>query len=59
VHQSYDGERNGVRLMATPSTCAQFRPRSDDFAIDEQPPAYRSIQLLPQGRIETEITWVF
>jgi Icc protein len=59
VHQTYDGERNGVRLMATPSTCAQFRPRSDDFAIDERPPAYRSIQLLPQGRIETEITWVF
>ncbi len=59
VHQAYDGARNGVQLMATPSTCAQFRPRSDDFAIDERPPAYRSIRLLPQGRIETETTWVF
>jgi Icc protein len=59
VHQADDGERNGVRLMATPSTCAQFRPRSDDFAIDERPPAYRRIQLLAQGRIETEISWVY
>jgi Icc protein len=58
VHQAYDAERNGVRLMATPSTCAQFRPGSDDFAIDERPPAYRSLRLLPQGRIETEVAWV-
>ena len=59
VHQAYDGERNGVRLMATPSTCAQFLPGSDDFAIDERPPAYRPIRLLPQGRIETEVAWAF
>ncbi|HEV3286918.1 MAG TPA: phosphodiesterase, partial [Steroidobacteraceae bacterium] len=26
VHQAYDGLRKGVRLLATPSTCAQFLP---------------------------------
>ena len=31
VHQAYDGLRKGVRLLATPSTCAQFLPHSDEF----------------------------
>ncbi|MEJ1960118.1 MAG: TraB/GumN family protein [Gammaproteobacteria bacterium] len=38
VHQAYDALRKGVRLIATPSTCAQFLPRSDDFAVDSRPP---------------------
>ncbi len=33
VHQSYEGLRKGVRLLATPSTCAQFLPHADDFAV--------------------------
>ena len=31
VHQNYEAERNGVRLIGTPSTCAQFLPNSDRF----------------------------
>ena len=31
VHQCFDDRRRGVRLLATPSTCAQFLPLSDQF----------------------------
>ncbi|HYQ72745.1 MAG TPA: 3',5'-cyclic-AMP phosphodiesterase [Gammaproteobacteria bacterium] len=55
VHQQYDGMRNDVRLMSTPSTCIQFLPRSKDFALDPAPPGYRWLDLHPDGRIETAI----
>jgi Icc protein len=58
VHQSFDGRRRGVRLLATPSTCAQFLPLSDEFAIDARPPGYRRLTLHPDGTLETDVIWV-
>lgn len=58
VHQPFDALRKGVRLLATPSTCAQFLPRSDQFAVDELPPAYRTFELRPDGTLLTEIVWI-
>ncbi|HEY0342648.1 MAG TPA: metallophosphoesterase, partial [Steroidobacteraceae bacterium] len=58
VHQSFEGLRKGVRLLATPSTCAQFLPHAADFAIDRQPPAYRTLELRPDGSLITEVVWV-
>jgi len=58
VHQSLDLFANGIRYMATPSTCAQFTPRSDDFAVDDKPPGYRVFELMPDGAIATEVLWV-
>jgi Icc protein len=58
VHQASDHDRNGVRFMSTPSTCAQFLPRSEFFALDDRPPGLRWLQLFPDGRIETEVAWV-
>jgi len=58
VHQASDRDRNGVRLMSTPSTCAQFRPGSDDFALDTLPPGYRWLDLHADGSIDTSIVWV-
>jgi Icc protein len=58
VHQSFDGRRHGVRLLGTPSTCAQFLPLSDHFAVDARPPAYRHLLLRPDGTVETEVVWV-
>ena len=55
VHQEYEGTRNGVRLMATPSTCFQFKPRSEDFALDAVAPGYRWLDLYPDGRIESGV----
>jgi Icc protein len=58
VHQSYDALRGDVRLLATPSTCAQFRPGAAEFALDTLPPAYRTLQLRPDGTLATEVVWV-
>jgi Icc protein len=58
VHQASDRERNGVRFLSTPSTCAQFLPGSTFFALDERPPGLRWLELHPDGRIDTEVAWV-
>ena len=58
VHQAFDGTRGAVRLFATPSTGAQFLPKSDRYAVDSTPPAYRSFELNADGRIESQVHWV-
>jgi len=58
VHQAFDALRNGVRLLATPSTCAQFMPRADQFTLDPRPPAYRTFELRPDGTLLTEVVWI-
>ena len=58
VHQDFTGMRGPVQLFATPSTGAQFLPNSDQFAIDNRPPAFRTFGLLQDGTIETQVQWV-
>ena len=58
VHQASDRGHGGVRLMSTPSTCAQFLPNSEDFAVDSRPPAFRWLELKPDGGISTRVVWL-
>lgn len=58
VHQEFDQPRNGVRLMASPSTCIQFAPNSVDFGLDSLAPGYRWLRLLDDGEIETGVSRV-
>jgi Icc protein len=58
VHQASDRNRNHVRFLSTPSTCAQFLPRSVFFALDDEPPGMRWLTLHADGRIDTEVAWV-
>ncbi len=55
VHQEIDRERQGVRLLASPSTCIQFAPGSEDFQVSEQAPGYRWLRLHADGRLETGV----
>ncbi len=55
VHQAYDGQRNGVRLLSTPATCIQFAPDAAEYALDDIPPGYRWLELLPDGRLESGV----
>lgn len=55
VHQTYDGTHNGLRMMASPSTCVQFAPNQDDFGVDEEPPGFRLIALQPDGNIHSQV----
>lgn len=58
VHQNYDSFRGPVRLLATPSTCVQFAPRSADFALDRRGPGFRRLQLHHDGGITTQVVRV-
>jgi Icc protein len=58
VHQPYDAEHHGIQIIGTPSTCRQFKPGSDDFAVDDRAPAYRRITLHADGSTENELIWV-
>lgn len=58
VHQQIDQYRGDVALMASPSTCVQFRPGSADFRADDQPPGYRWIDLCADGSINTGVSRV-
>ena len=58
IHQMFDQVREGVRLLASPSTCIQFAPGSEDFQLDDLPPGYRWMRLYDDGRLETGISRV-
>lgn len=58
VHQASDRWRGNVRYLSAPSTCSQFLPGSDFFAIDTRPPGMRWLELYPDGRLETAVQWV-
>ena len=58
VHQTFEGRRGHVRLMASPSTCVQFAPGTDKFQVDEEPPGFRLLALLPDGEIRSEVVRV-
>ncbi|MGF1868016.1 3',5'-cyclic-AMP phosphodiesterase [Enterovibrio norvegicus] len=55
IHQALDTEHAGRRVMAAPSTCIQFLPDSDDFALDSTNPGWREISLHQDGTISSEV----
>lgn len=55
IHQEWDEVRDGIRFLATPSTCIQFAPRSEDFKVSEEQPGYRWLRLHADGRLETGV----
>ncbi|MGJ7095266.1 3',5'-cyclic-AMP phosphodiesterase [Vibrio hannami] len=55
VHQEFDERHFGVRVMATPSTCVQFKPDSQDFALDAKAPGWRTLELKSDGTIDTQV----
>ena len=58
VHQEFFAERDSIKIIGTPATCRQFKPASDDFALDENPPAYRKIELHADGKLSEELVWL-
>jgi Icc protein len=58
VHQEFAGERDGIALRATPSSCIQFAPASAGFRVDEQSPGLRWLELSPDGSVATQVSRV-
>ncbi|MDA0110136.1 3',5'-cyclic-AMP phosphodiesterase [Vibrio sp. La 4.2.2] len=55
IHQELDEMRGGVRVLATPSTCVQFKPNSNEFALDVRSPGWRELELREDGCLRTEV----
>ncbi len=58
VHQVADMEQEGIRFLATPSTCVQFRPGTLTFDLDDFGPAWRWLDLNTDGSLETGIRYL-
>jgi Icc protein len=58
VHQASDRHRGAVRFLSTPSTCSQFLPGSEFFAIDSRPAGLRWLKLHDDGHIDTRVEWI-
>lgn len=55
VHQAIDIKHKHINIMATPSTCYQFKPQSKVLLPDELGPGYRVVKLLNNGSVETKV----
>ena len=55
VHQDSCTEWQHIQFFSTPSTCVQFKPLSEDFALDDQAPGFRVLHLKANGELETQI----
>jgi len=55
IHQELDLDWNGRRMMATPSTCVQFKPHCANFTLDTVSPGWRWLELHPDGTLTTEV----
>ncbi|GAM55057.1 3',5'-cyclic-nucleotide phosphodiesterase [Vibrio ishigakensis] len=55
VHQEFQTEHHGVQVLATPSTCIQFKANNDEFALDNLSPGWRHLSLHSDGSIESKV----
>lgn len=55
VHQEMEVMMQGVRLLATPSTCFQFSPVTPELSLCDTAPGCRAITLHADGRVDSRI----
>lgn len=58
VHQHHDSLWGTIPVYSTPSSCVQFEPHSDNFALAEHPPGYRWIDLHADGTLQTGVEFL-
>lgn len=55
IHQEVDSFWKGYRVLATPSTCIQFKPNCRDFTLDIVPQGWRELTLHADGSITSRV----
>ena len=56
IHQDFHCQYQHLQLFSAPSTCIQFLPGSNEFAVDPVAPGYRWIELSSSGTIKTGVS---
>ena len=55
IHQEMEQIKQGKIILGMPSTCFQFKPHSDEYALDDSEPGYRVFFLYSNGLIKSKI----
>ncbi len=55
IHQQFEGWYKQVPIYTTPSTCIQFKPETQKFALDIIPPGFRYFEFYADGSIKTQV----
>ena len=55
AHQEVESNHRHIALLGTPSTCMQFAPSSERFALDQRKPGYRWLYLHADGELRSEV----
>ncbi len=58
IHQEFEIMRKNVTLLGSPSTCLQFMPGSNEFAVDDKTPAYRKLALKSNGMLSSNVVYL-
>jgi len=58
IHQELKVTKNDTLILGAPSTCFQFKPLCENYALDNKPPGYRVFQLYPNGKIDTKVHYL-
>jgi len=55
IHHDFRAERNGVKLLGSPSVVANSLPQTPRFSLDPEGPSCRWLELYADGRVETGV----
>lgn len=55
VHQAVEAQWGDTHLYGCPSTCFQFAPKSDEFALDDVDPGFRRVTLDEDGSFDVSV----
>ncbi len=55
IHQKQEIIKDNKLILGMPSTCFQFMPNSSEYALDDNKPGYRVLQLYSTGNIKSDI----
>ena len=58
VHQHHDSLWHDIPVYSSPSSCVQFEQYSHDFALSDNPPGYRWIELHEDGSVHTGVEFL-
>jgi Icc protein len=55
AHQKIESRYRDIALLGTPSTCIQFAPGTERFAVDDRQPGYRWLHLDSRGGVTSSV----
>ncbi len=58
IHQTRIEQRQHLQIISGPSTCIQFKPKSDQFSLDTPGPGYQVISLTSDGQSDCATSYL-